>query len=215
MARSKPYVILSAAMSIDGKIATHTGRSRLSSDKDLTRIHKLRGAVDAILVGKNTVSVDDPSLTVRRVTGRNPTRIILDPNAGISLDSKIVKTSNAIHTMIVVTEKASAKKTSRLATKGLQVVQCGKMRIELKKLLSILVRQGIKKILVEGGGTTNWYFLKEKLVDEIIVTITPYIVGGEKAISLVEGHGFSNISHPFKLKQVKRIGDEIVLRYVL
>src|SRR5574340_1856015 len=76
MPRSNPYVILSAAMSIDGKIATRTGRSRLSSDKDLTRIHKLRGAVDAILVGKNTVSVDDPSLTVRRVTGRNTTRII-------------------------------------------------------------------------------------------------------------------------------------------
>ncbi|MDE1830216.1 MAG: 2,5-diamino-6-(ribosylamino)-4(3H)-pyrimidinone 5'-phosphate reductase [Thaumarchaeota archaeon] len=215
MARSRPYVVLSAAMSIDGKIATRTGSSRLSSGKDLTRVHKLRTSVDAILVGKNTVYVDNPSLTVRHVKGRNPVRIILDPKASISLDSKIARTSKAIPTMIIVSELAPSKRTSLLARKGLQVIRCGKTKIELRKLLSLLAKQGIKKILVEGGGTTNWYFLKERLVDEILVTITPYIVGGKEAVSLVEGHGFSNISYSFRLKQIKRIGNEIVLRYVL
>lgn len=214
MARSKPYVILGAAMSIDGKIATRTGRSRLSSDKDVIRVHKLRGAVDAILVGKKTVDVDNPSLTVRHVRGKNPTRIVLDPRGGISLNSKIARTSKTIPTMIIISETVSPKKISLFARKGMQVIRCGKRRIELKKLLSILAKKGIKKILVEGGGTTNWYFLKEKLVDEILVTMTPYIVGGKEAVSLVEGHGFSNISYSFKLKEVKRIGNEIILRYV-
>lgn len=215
MASSKPYVILSAAMSIDGKIATRTGKSGLSSGNDLTRVHKVRGSVDAILVGKNTVFVDNPSLTVRRVKGRNPIRLILDPRATISHGSKIVKTSKTIPTIIVASEMASPRKTLLLAKKGLQVIRCGKAGIDLKKLLSILAKQGIKKILVEGGGTTNWYFLKERLVDEILVTVTPYILGGKESVSLVEGHGFDDISYSFKLKQVKRIGNEIVLRYVL
>ena len=215
MANSKPYVILSAAMSIDGKIATRTGKSGLSSGTDLIRVHKIRGSVDAILVGKNTVFIDNPSLTVRHVKGRNPIRLILDPRATISLGSKIVKTSKTVPTIVIVSEMASSRKASQLAKKGLQVIRCGKIGIDLKRLLSILAKLGIKKILVEGGGTTNWYFLKERLVDEILVTVTPYIVGGKKSVSLVEGHGFDEISYSFKLNQVKRIGNEIVLRYVV
>jgi 2,5-diamino-6-(ribosylamino)-4(3H)-pyrimidinone 5'-phosphate reductase len=215
MANSKPYVILSAAMSIDGKIATRKGKSKFSSNKDLARVHRLRGSVDAIIVGRNTVSVDNPSLTVRHVKGRNPIRIILDPKATISPNSKIVKTSKKIPTMVIVSEIAPARHVSLLTKKGLEVIKCGKIRIDLKKLLSILAKRGIKKILVEGGGTTNWYFLKEKLINEIIVTITPYMVGGKEAISLVEGHGFDNISYLLKLKHVKRMGNEIVLHYVI
>ncbi len=215
MANSKPYVILSAAMSVDGKIATRKGKSKFSSNKDLARVHRLRGSVDAILVGRNTVSVDNPSLTVRHAKGRNPIRIILDPKATISSSSKIVKTSKKIPSMAIVSEIAPARRTSLLVKKGLEVIRCGKIKIDLKKLLSILARRGIRKILIEGGGTTNWYFLKEKLVDEIIITITPYVVGGKEAISLVEGHGFENISYPLKLKQVKKVGNEIVLHYII
>ncbi|MGI0101758.1 MAG: 2,5-diamino-6-(ribosylamino)-4(3H)-pyrimidinone 5'-phosphate reductase [Nitrosotalea sp.] len=215
MANSKPYVILSAAMSVDGKIATRKGKSKFSSNTDLTRVHRLRGSVDAILVGRNTVSVDNPSLTVRHVKGKNPIRIILDPKATISSSSKIVKTSKKIPTMAIVSEIAPHRHVSLLTKKGLEVIKCGKTRIDLKKLLSILAKRGIRKILVEGGGTTNWYFLKEKLIDEIIVTITPYVVGGREAVSLVEGHGFDNISYPLKLKHIKRVGNEIVLHYVI
>lgn len=215
MANSKPYVILSAAMSMDGKIATRKGESKFSSSKDLARVHRLRGSVDAILVGRNTVSVDNPSLTVRHAKGRNPLRIILDPKATISPDSKIAKTSKKIHTMAIVSEIASSRRVSILEKKGLEVIKCGKIRIDLKKLLSILAKQGIRKILVEGGGTTNWYFLKEKLVDEIIVTITPYVVGGKESVSLVEGRGFDKISYPLKLKQVTRMGSEIILCYIV
>ena len=84
MEKFKPYIILSAAISIDGKIATRTGDSKLSSDKDLDRLHKLRTKVDAIIIGKNTLVRDNPLLTVRYSKGKNPIRIILDSKGEIS-----------------------------------------------------------------------------------------------------------------------------------
>lgn len=201
-------------MSIDGKIATRTGRSKFSSDKDLGRVHRLRAGMDAILVGRNTVSVDDPYLTVRQARGRNPTRIILDPRASISLQSKIVRTAKEVPTIVVVTAQARPGRRSLLLERGLDVMQCGKSKIGLRQMLYRLASRGIGSILVEGGGTTNWHFLKSGLVDEIIVTITPYVVGGKEAVSLVEGMGYGTILHKFKLKQAKRMGNEVILRYV-
>ncbi|OLD30955.1 MAG: 2,5-diamino-6-(ribosylamino)-4(3H)-pyrimidinone 5'-phosphate reductase [Thaumarchaeota archaeon] len=214
MAKSRPHIILSAAVSIDGKIATYSGESNLSSKMDLIRLHRLRRDVDAILVGKNTINVDDPLLTVRHVKGKNPIRIILDSSGTISTNSKIVKTANKISTILVVTERAT-RITSKLDKKRVEIIRCGRNKINLKKLLNILQKRGISKILLEGGGITNWYFLKEKLVDELILTVTPYILGGKDAISLVQGDGFGKISKSpsFKLKKIKRMKNEIILYY--
>ena len=213
MEKSRPYVIVSAAISIDGKIATRTGRSNLSSKKDLTRVHRLRKSVDAILVGKNTVNIDNPLLTVRYVKGNNPIRVILDPKGSLSPKSKVIKTAKKIPTVLVTLENAP-ENIERLVTKGVQVIRCGKKKIDLRKLLKILGNRGIRRIIVEGGGTTNWYFFKEKLVDEIVITITPYVLGGSTAISLVEGIGFAKISNSFKLKKIEKIQNELVLHYV-
>ena len=94
MVKSRPRIILSAAITVDGKIATRTGDSKLSSKKDKIRLHKLRSKVDAILVGRNTVQCDDPRLTVRYVKGKNPIRIILDSQGSISSSSKIITSSS-------------------------------------------------------------------------------------------------------------------------
>ena len=214
MVRSRPYVIVSAAISIDGKIATRTGRSNLSSKKDLIRVHKLRNTADAILVGRNTINIDDPLLTVRYVKGKNPIRIILDSKGNLSSKSRVIKTAKKTPTILVVLEN-SPRKVERFISKGVEVIRCGKNKINLKKLLAILVKKGIKRIIVEGGGTTNWYFFKEKLVDEITLTVTPYIIGGSNAISLVEGVGFGEIPNSFKLKKIEKIQNEIVLHYTL
>ena len=213
MVKSRPYVIISAAMSIDGKIASRTGRSNLSSKKDLVRVHNLRKMADAILVGKNTINVDDPLLTVRYVKGKNPIRIILDSKGSLSPKSKVIETAKKIPTILVVSEKAS-RHVQRFVAKGVQVIRCGQDKIDLKKLLQILGKKGIKRIIVEGGGTTNWYFFKEKLVDEIAITITPYVLGGTTAISLVEGKGFGEIPKSFKLKNIEKLQNEIILHYV-
>jgi 2,5-diamino-6-(ribosylamino)-4(3H)-pyrimidinone 5'-phosphate reductase len=217
MEKSRPHVILSAGLSLDGKIATRTGDSKLSSKKDIVRVHKLRASVDAILVGKRTMMIDNPSLTVKYARGKSPIRIILDSKGSIKPDSKIVKTCRKFPTIIVVSEKISKKNFARLQSYNLEVLKCGQNRIDLKKLLQILLTRNIKKLLVEGGGTTNWSFFKEKLVDEVIVTLTPFILGGKDATSLVQGEGFAKISQAcsLTLKKVYRMKNELILHYTI
>jgi 2,5-diamino-6-(ribosylamino)-4(3H)-pyrimidinone 5'-phosphate reductase len=215
MEKSRPRVILSAAMSLDGKIATKTGDSELSSKQDKVRIHKLRSKVDAILVGSNTVKRDDPLLTVRYVKGKNPLRIILDSKATINQKSQIIRTCKKIPTILAVSKKASRQNISKLKKHPLEIMVLGENRVNIKSLLQYLSKKKIKTLLVEGGGTVNWEFIKLGLVDEIIVTITPYLIGGQNAITFVEGEGFSHIQKSTKLtlKKICQLGNEIVLHY--
>ena len=211
----RPHVIFSAAMSLDGKIATRIGDSKLSSKKDKIRVHKLRSKVDAILVGKNTVKVDDPLLTVRGIKGKNPIRVILDSEAMISTGSRILQTCSKIPTIIVVTKKAKKKNLQKLKKFPVTVQVCGNDKINIKKLLKFLKQKSVKNLLVEGGGITNWAFVKQNIIDEAIITITPYILGGSSSPTLVDGNGFSLItkSPKLKLKKVTKIKNEIVLYY--
>lgn len=215
MARSRPHVILSAAISIDGKIATKTGDSALSSKSDRIRVHRLRSQVDSILVGKNTILQDDPMLNVRYVRGTNPTRIILDSLGQIPSSSKIIQSCDAIPTILAVSKKAPKKNLAKLGKFPLRIVVAGTTKVELKTLLKFLHKQNIKTILLEGGGTTNWDFVRQGLVDEIIVTVTPYLVGGKEAKTLVDGDGFSKITKSLRLHldKVMRKKDEIILHY--
>ena len=211
----RPHVIFSAAITLDGKLASRNGDSKLSSKIDKIRVHKLRSKVDAILIGKNTVKIDDPLLSVHNIKKKNPIRIILDSNATISTSSRILKTCSKIPTVIVVTKKAQKKNLQKLEKFPVQIVVCGNNTVSIKKLLVVLKKKGIKNILVEGGGATNWAFVKENLVDEAIITITPYLVGGMTATTLVDGDGFSTITKSIrlKLKNVKKMKNEVVLHY--
>ena len=215
MERFRPHVLFSAAITLDGKLATRTGDSTLSSKSDKNRVHKLRSKVDAILIGKNTAKIDDPLLSAHNAKKKNPTRIILDSNATIPNNSRILRTSSKIPTIIVVSKKAQKKNLQRLEKFPVKIIVCGNHRINIKKLLGIIKKDGIKNILVEGGGTTNWAFVKDNLVDEVIITITPYLVGGITATTLVDGEGFSIISKSIKLKlkNVRVMKNEVVLRY--
>ncbi|HXW02108.1 MAG TPA: 2,5-diamino-6-(ribosylamino)-4(3H)-pyrimidinone 5'-phosphate reductase [Candidatus Nitrosotenuis sp.] len=215
MAISRPRIILSAAMSIDGKIATKTGDSGLSSRQDKIRVHRLRAKADAIIVGIRTVSVDNPLLTVRYARGKNPTRIVLDSFGRILPSSRIIKTANKVPTIIAVSKKATKKNLAKLARYPVKILIAGQNKVELKKLLNTLHKQKIKTVLLEGGGTLNWEFIRQGLVDELVVTVTPYIVGGKDAITLVEGNGFSKILHSPKLRlyKIARQNNEIVLHY--
>lgn len=215
MEKSRPKVILSAAVTIDGKIATKTGDSKLSTIKDKKRIHKLRSKVDAILVGSNTIKIDDPLLTVRYVKGKNPLRIILDSKANIDQKSRIIKTCKKFPTLIVVSKNASRKNVTALKKYPLEVIETGNKLVNIKNLLRTLSKKKIKTLLVEGGGTVNWEFVKQGFVDEIIITITPYIIGGKNAVTLVDGEGFSLIqkASKLKLKNTSRLGNEVILHY--
>ena len=214
------YVILNAAMSIDGKISTRKNDSAISSKLDLVRVHKLRSTVDGLMIGISTVLEDDPMLNVRySTTGKkNPTRIIIDSKARIPLNSRIIESSNKIQTIIAVTHDASSRKIKEIQKKGAQVLVYGNGKVNLRNLFQQLEKMGLKKIIVEGGGEINWSVLKLGLVDELVVTISPVVIGGRDAITLVEGKGFTNISNGIKMKLSNKIiqnKNEIVLFYKL
>jgi len=207
-------------MSIDGKISTRNNDSSISSKMDFARVHKLRSSVDGIVIGISTVLRDNPMLNVRYFTNeaKNPTRIIIDSNARIPLDSRIIKSSKKIQTIIAVTHNASSKKVKEIENKGARVLVTGNGKVNIRKLFQKLERMGLKKILVEGGGEINWSVLKLGIINELIVTISPLVIGGRDAKTLVEGEGFANISDGIKLKLSNTIiqnNNEIVLFYKL
>ena len=207
-------------MSIDGKISTRKNDSAISSKPDLVRVHKLRSTVDGIMIGISTVLEDDPMLNVRySTTGmKNPTRIIIDSKARIPLNSRIIDSSNKIQTIIAVTHNASSRKIKEIQKKGAQVLVYGNGKVNLRNLFQQLEKKGLKKIIVEGGGEINWSVLKLGLVNELVVTISPVVIGGRDAKTLVEGKGFTNISDGIKMKLSNTIiqnKNEIVLFYKL
>ncbi len=209
----RPYVILNAAMSLDGKIASKTGDSKLSCEEDWIRVHELRKSVHAIMVGINTIIKDNPKLTVRKIPcEKNPIRVVIDSKARTPENARVL--SKDAPTIIAVSEKAPEEKIKILEKKS-KVIICGKNKVDLQKLLKELYKLGVKKLLLEGGGTLNWSMLKNKLVDEIRIAIAPVIVGGTEAITLVEGEGFELVKEGIKLKLIKyyKIGEDIVLEY--
>lgn len=215
MEKSRPHVILSAAISIDGKIATRIGDSKLSSKKDKIRIHKLRSTVDAILVGKNTVHRDDPLLTVRYAKGKNPIRIILDSNGTIDVNSKILQTSGKVPTIIAVSKKISKSNLQKLKKFPVEIIMTGENSVNIKSLMNNLNKRKIKTILVEGGGTVNWQFIQNNLFDEILITIAPFIIGGTDAITFVQGRGFDKITQSprLRLNVIKKLENSLILHY--
>jgi 2,5-diamino-6-(ribosylamino)-4(3H)-pyrimidinone 5'-phosphate reductase len=213
---SRPLVILNAAISLDGKIATFTGDSRMSSPADMRRVHRLRASVDAIMIGLRTLLVDDPKLTVKFFKGHLPYRIIVDSKARTPLSSYVVRTAKNIPTIVAVTSAAPERRIRTLREKGITVLVCGKgPLVSPKALLKRLGTLGIRKILLEGGGTLNWSMLSNGLVDEISAAITPRIIGGTNAISLVEGKGSALVKDGVKLKllNVAKYGPDLVVRY--
>ncbi len=211
----RPYVILNAAMTIDGKIATKKGDSKISSKDDLVRVHKIRASVDAIMIGINTVLIDDPSLKVKYCEGKNPIRIVIDSKAKTPIKSRIISDKDA-PTIIAVTKRAPIDRINELKEAGAKVIVCGEgENVDLTILLKSLKDMGIKKVLIEGGGNVNWSIISQGLFDELQVTIGPFIVGGKDAITLVEGNGVEKMEEGIKVKlhKVEQHGDEVVLIY--
>jgi len=214
---------MNAAISVDGKISTRKGDSRISSYLDIKRVHKLRCNVDGILVGISTVIKDDPLLNIRFTecmsTNKNPVRIVIDSKARIPMASNIVKTAKDIETIIAVTKSVPKNKLDELREKNLKIIISGEhgKKVNLIDVFKQLESKfEIKKILVEGGGEINWSIVKNNLFDELIITISPLVIGGRKSITLIEGKGFDKIKECTKLelsKIFKKNNGEIVIYY--
>jgi 2,5-diamino-6-(ribosylamino)-4(3H)-pyrimidinone 5'-phosphate reductase len=216
------YVILNSAMTLDGKIATKEGNSTISSMEDLRRVHSIRSSVDGIMVGISTVLIDNPRLTARldkvHVDSVGPARIIIDSTARIPLQSKILKSAHRIKTIVAVTRRAKNTRIKKIQSTGAMIMIAGNKDVDLKIVFAQLNKIGFKKILVEGGGEINWSVLRLGIVNELIVTIAPRIVGGRSATTIVEGLGYSKMSEGIKMnleKIVTQDAGEIVLYYSL
>jgi 2,5-diamino-6-(ribosylamino)-4(3H)-pyrimidinone 5'-phosphate reductase len=212
-----PYVILSAAMTMDGKIASITGDPELSDEDDWKEVHKLRTEVDGIMVGKGTIIKDDPKLHIKYYDHKGYYRIIVDSNLSIPIESKAITYQPEIYpTIICTTENVSKKKIKLYEDRKVKIVRSGKgEHVDLKKLMLLLKEIGIKTLLLEGGGNLNWSFVRDDLINEIRLTIAPWIVGGKDATSLVEGLGFSSMSEAirFNLLELRHRNNYIILRY--
>lgn len=213
----KPYVILSAAMTIDGKIASKTGDPELSDEADWREVHKLRANVDAIMVGKGTILKDDPKLHIKYFKHKGYYRIVVDSNLSIPKESNVINFQPQIYpTIICTTENASLERIKDFESKNVKIVKAGTgQKVDLKKLMPILLDRGIKSILLEGGGTLNWSFVELDLIDEMRLTISPWIIGGKDATSLVEGEGFEKMTQgrKFKLLKADKRDNYVILRY--
>ncbi|PKN01004.1 MAG: riboflavin biosynthesis protein RibD [Elusimicrobia bacterium HGW-Elusimicrobia-1] len=220
ISRRLPYVTIKSAMTLDGKIAASGGDSKWISSVESRRMaHRLRLSHDAVLVGAGTVVKDNPLLNVRlgrrqKTSSENPLRVAIDPSGRIPVDSNIFDASAKT---IVVTTAASAKHFAKVrrpfvAPRTLILERRGG-GFDFKKIMKKLFEAGIKSVLVEGGGETNWNAIKSGVVDEYVFFVAPKIAGGRNAKTPVEGEGFRKISSAVKLriKKTFRSGPDVVV----
>jgi 2,5-diamino-6-(ribosylamino)-4(3H)-pyrimidinone 5'-phosphate reductase len=192
--------VVYSTITVDGRLASKTGFSQLSCPYDLKRLHQLRASSDAIMVGANTIIVDDPSLRLKYVEGRNPDRIVVDGLLRAPLNARVF-TPRTANTLVLTTGKASGEKVEALRKMGVEVLIIGnEPPINMYEALSLLYKRGYRKVMAEGGGGLLWTLFKDSVVNELWLTISPYIFGGRDAVSLVEGEGFSSVEDAVKLE---------------
>ena len=211
----RPFVTLKTAMTLDGKIASHTGASRwITGAAARARVHAYRNEYDAILVGIGTVLADDPSLTTRleHGTGKNPLRIVLDSEARTPLDAKLVA-DGAAPTIIVVSERADHRRVNLLRACGAEVVTLGTQRVDIAALLDYLGAREITSLFVEGGAAVNWSLLAGGSVDKVHAFIAPMLMGGETAKTPIGGTGFDSPQTALRLHDmtVEQVGTDILV----
>ncbi|MEW5762664.1 MAG: bifunctional diaminohydroxyphosphoribosylaminopyrimidine deaminase/5-amino-6-(5-phosphoribosylamino)uracil reductase RibD [Bacillota bacterium] len=208
-----PFVVLKAAVSLDGKIATRTGASQwITGPAAREYVHRLRDTYDAVMVGIGTVLHDNPSLTTRLPEGgRDPRRVVLDSMARTPLDAKVL-TQDGAATIIAVTEQAPAERVAALRKRGAEVLVCGPgPRVDVLLLAKELAHREITSVLAEGGAGINGALLASGLVDKVIFFIAPLIIGGEGAPGPVGGRGAASLAEALRLENYhwRQIGQDL------
>ncbi len=216
--RHKPFVIMKAAMTLDGKIASVTGESKwVSNEFSRNYVHLVRDRVSSIMVGINTVIKDNPSLTARLESREctDPVRIIVDSKGRIPLDSNVIHTNSKARTIIATTDSIDKAKERQLEDNNVRIIKtpCFKGNADLQVLIDELYKLEIDSVLLEGGGTLNYSALEAGIVDKVMFFISPKIIGGENAVSPVEGAGIHLMKNAFKIRDINltRFDDDILI----
>lgn len=207
-----PYVTLKLAVTLDGRIATASGHSRwISSPPSLRFAHRLRAVHDAILVGAGTVRMDNPELTCRLVRGRDPLRIVVDSALRLPPDATVFSDGKRT---LVATCRGPVENRRLLEKKGVEILEIGEDpagHVDLHQLLTDLGERKISSVLVEGGAAVATAFLKENLVDRLLIVLSPKIVGD--GVSAVGDLGIRRMEEAlrFSFQRPIRCGEDLIL----
>jgi diaminohydroxyphosphoribosylaminopyrimidine deaminase/5-amino-6-(5-phosphoribosylamino)uracil reductase len=215
----KPFVILKIAMTLDGKIATPEGQSKwITGEKARSIVHRLRSRVDAIITAIGTIKADDPRLTVRIKGGKNPQRIIIDPDLEIPLNARILEIPP--RTTIVVRKSAFSiqhsavnKKREILLDRGVRIITYGGEKLNLDWLMKRLGEMKITSVLIEGGSSLNAHALEDGIVDKVMLFIAPMIIGGRDSFPAVGGKTYKKLEDAYRMRDLKirRIGADFLI----
>jgi 2,5-diamino-6-(ribosylamino)-4(3H)-pyrimidinone 5'-phosphate reductase len=200
----RPHVWVNVAMSADGKLSTRERRQvKISGKEDFSRVDLLKAGSDAIMVGIGTVLADDPSLTIKspelkekrkeRGVGENPVRIVVDSRLRCPGDASLLHKGEGKR-IIACSNRADQEKASELRAYA-TIIRAGEDHVDLEALLSKLYDLGIRKLMVEGGGTLIWALFEADLVDELTCFVGNMIIGGGTAPTLADGEGFIREDH--------------------
>jgi diaminohydroxyphosphoribosylaminopyrimidine deaminase/5-amino-6-(5-phosphoribosylamino)uracil reductase len=212
----RPFITAKWAMTLDGKTATAAGDSRwISSEPSRLLVHKLRGRMDAIVIGIGTVEADDPMLTARPPGPRSPVRIVLDSAARLPISSRLAQTTREAPVLVAVTERAPLSRREALARLGCEVIAFpGSGSVPIVALLDELGRRGMTNILVEGGGRVLGSFLDAGQVDAVDVFIAPIVEGGDHPCTAARGRGHALMREARRLRrpEVTQVGGDVRIR---
>lgn len=173
----RPFVVAQLGQSLDGRIATPTGESRwINQSSALDHVHRLRATVDAVVVGVGTVVADNPLLNVRRVPGRHPARVVIDPRGRVPATAKVFN-EDGVRRIVVRSPEARTA-----LPKGIEVIEIGVYGRTLApgEIVSALHGVGLGKMLIEGGAWTVSQFIEAGMVDRLHVMVAPMIIGSGK-----------------------------------
>ena len=220
----RPFVFGNIAMSADGKISTRERRQvRISGNEDYLRVDRIKAESDAIMVGIGTVLADDPSLTVkspelrerRKAAGKdeNPIRIVVDGRGRTPLDADILHKGSGKR-IVAVSKKAPTNAVAALRQHAAVVVG-GEETVDLRGLLEELHRQGVQRLMVEGGGTLIWTLFEQGLVDEFQTFVGNVVIGGKDAPTPADGAGFLHEEDFPRLQIIEavRLDDGLLIRW--
>ena len=221
--KHRPYVGVNMAMSADGKTSTYRRESfSLGSPSDRYLMDVLRARADAVIIGARTLASDGWAIRIRHADIRarrvarkatpHPLNVVLSTDLRLPARAEFFSCPET-EKLVITSRRAPARRVERLRRIA-DVVVLPRERILARHALDVLAERGVKRVLVEGGGTLNFSFFRENLVDEFYLTVTPRILGGVTAPSPVDGKGFLRSSHVrLELVSCRRDGDELFLRY--
>lgn len=211
----RPWVIMKAATSLDGKIATASGESRWITGEPARRlVHQLRSQVGAVLIGSGTMLADDPELTNRlfEPVARQPLKVVLDSALKIPLTGKLMSKPEDL--LLFCNGRASPGKIKELEFLGVRVFQqAGSGPINIPEALNVLGSIGIQSVLVEGGAEVFGAFLKEDAINEFYLMYAPFFIGGATAKGVIGGPGIDKLqdSRRLRIKSFSHIGEDILV----